>query len=52
MPIRYDWCAPCFVTKEAAEKARNWYLFHGYECTEIEQLSNGAWGFEAKKPKT
>jgi len=40
---------PVFQNKITAENARNWYVENEWKVTEVKQLSNGGWGFEAWK---
>jgi hypothetical protein len=40
---------PVFKNKEAAEKARDWYVTNEWKVTDIREFSNGGWGFDAWK---
>ncbi len=50
-PNRYDIMTPVFQHESTAKTARDTLMLQGWECTELHQLSNEAWAFEAKRLK-
>jgi hypothetical protein len=51
MALKFEIATPLFREKNIAENNRMKFLSLGWMCSQIKQLDNGAFTFEAKREK-